>query len=144
LQPSLGTSANVAPPTDNASGGAGMLEDARLLWHELLGHAHDSLHLAALETKLAGQSLVAMIAAAVVVAVLLVSAWLGLVGVVIFALVGAGVVASIALLIGVLANLLVALLLCAVIQRKSRHLRWAATIRSLRPLPKVQVDTERS
>jgi hypothetical protein len=54
---------------------------------------------------------------------------------------GTGVDASIAVLIGVLANLLVALLLCALIQRKSKHLRWAATIRSLRPLPKPQTDS---
>jgi hypothetical protein len=117
-----------------------MLEDARLLWHEFSGHVHDSLQLAALETKLAGQSLVTILAAGVVVAVLLVSAWLGLVCAAVLALVGTGVDASIAVLIGVLANLLVALLLCALIQRRSQHLRWAATIRSLRPLPKTQGD----
>jgi hypothetical protein len=99
------------------------------------------LHLAALETKLAGQSLVTMLAAGVVVAVLLVSAWLGLVCAAVLALMGTGVDASIAVLIGVLANLLVALLLCALIQRESKHLRWAATVRSLRPVPNTQVDS---
>jgi signal transduction histidine kinase len=111
-----------------------LLDGARSLWHELLGVAHDSLRLAALETKLAGQSLVMMIAAAVMVAVLLVSAWLGLVAAAILALIGSGISASIALLLGVSINLIVALLLCTVIHRKSRYLRWSATIRSLRPL----------
>lgn len=144
MPPSIDTTAKVEPSTGNGGGGSGLLEDARLLWHELTGLAHDSLHLAALETKLAGQSLVTMIAAGVMVAVLLVSAWLGLVAAAILTLVGTGVVASIAMLIGVLANLLFALLLYAVIRRKGRHLQWAATIRSFRPLPTAQHDTERS
>lgn len=134
----------MTPATDNAADGAGLLDGARVLWRELLGIAHDSLHLAALETKLAAQSLVTMIAAGVMVAVLLVSAWLGLVAAAILALIGGGIGVSIALLLGVSINLVVALLLCTVIHRKSRHLRWAATVRSLRPLPKTQPDTERS
>ena len=139
MQSAAETSASTSPPANNAT--TGLLADVGALWRELLGHVHDSLHLAALETRLAAQSLVTMLAAAVVVAVLLVSAWLGLVCAAVLALMGTGVDASIAVLIGVLANLLVALLLCALIQRKSKHLRWAATIRSLRPLPNTQVDS---
>jgi hypothetical protein len=143
LPASIGTTAKGAPSTDNAAAGAGLLEGARLLWHELSGIAHDSLQLAALETKLAAQSLVMMIAAGVMVAVLLVSAWLGLVATAILALIGGGMGASTALLLGVFINLVVAVLLCAVIHRKSRHVRWSATIRSLRPLAKTQPEMER-
>ena len=62
-----------APPNDG-----GLLQEAKSLWHELRELAHDQLTLAALETKLAGKSLVTMIAAGVMVALLVVSAWLGL------------------------------------------------------------------
>lgn len=112
------------PPT-------GLLEDARALCQEWARLAQDRLQLAALETKLAGESLVTMIAAGVIAAVLLVSAWLGLAAAAILALVGVGVSANIAILAAAAANLLGALLLYALIRRKSRHLRWAASIRSL-------------
>jgi hypothetical protein len=52
---------------------SGLLEEAKSLWHELLTLAHDRLTLAALETRLAGKSLVTMIAAGMMVAALLVS-----------------------------------------------------------------------
>ena len=97
--------------------------------------AHDRLTLAALETRLAGKSLVTMIAAGVMIAGLLVSAWMGLMGVVVLWLVSIGVMASIALLLAVAANLVFALILYAVIRLKSRYLQFPATIRSLRPLP---------
>jgi hypothetical protein len=59
------------PPVGGAENGGGLLEDVKSLWNELTGLAHDTLHLAALETKLAGQSLVTMIAAGVMIAILL-------------------------------------------------------------------------
>jgi hypothetical protein len=125
-----------APP-----GNAGLLEEAKSLWHELRGLAHDQLTLAALETKLAGKSLVTMIAAGVMVALLVVSAWLGLMGAAVLWLISIGVVASIAMLLAVGANLVSALILYYVIRRESRHLQFPATLRSLRPLPsKIQTS----
>ena len=115
--------------------GSGLLEGAASLWQELRGLAHEQLTLAALETRLAGKSLVTMIAAGVMVAVLLVSAWLGLVGAVVLWLIGMGVTASIALLLAVVANLVFALILYNVIRRQGRHLQFPATLRSLRPVP---------
>jgi hypothetical protein len=123
---------STAPSADNPAAGAGLLEDARSLWREASAVLQDRLQLAALETRLAGESLVTMIAAALVVAVLVVAAWLGLVGAAILMFVGLGVGAGTALLLGVLVNLAVALALCQVIRGKSRHLLWAATLRSLR------------
>ena len=118
-----------APPGDS-----GLLEDAKSLWHDLLGLAHDQLTLAALETRLAGKSLVTMIAAGIMVAALLVSAWLGLVGAAVLWLISIGVTASIAMLLAVAANLVFALIVYDVIRRQSRHLQFPATLRSLRPV----------
>ena len=121
---------NSTTPSDS-----GLLEQAKSLWHELRGLAHDQLTLAALETKLAGKSLVTMIAAGVTIAVLLVSAWLGLLSAVVLWLIVFGLPASIAILLAVAANLLLALILYDVIRRQSRHLQFPATLRSLRPVP---------
>ena len=118
-----------APPGDT-----GLLEEAKSLWHELRGLAHDQLTLAALETRLAGKSLVTMIAAGVMIALLVASAWLGLIAAAVLWLISIGVVASIAMLLAVGANLVSALMLYYVIRRESRHLQFPATLRSLRPL----------
>jgi len=114
---------------------AGLLDEAKSLWRDLRGLAYDQLALAALETKLAGRSLVTMIGTAVLIAALLISAWLGLMGAVVLWLVGVGVAATIAVLVAVSANLLLALLLYYVSRRLSRHLQFPATMRSLRALP---------
>ena len=73
---------------------AGLSKEAELLWCELRGLAHDHLQLAALETQRAGESLVTMITAGMIVAGLLLSAWLGLVGAAVLALTGSGVIAN--------------------------------------------------
>ena len=121
-----------------------ILDDVKSLWSETWGLAHDQLQLAALETKLAGESLVSMIAAGVVVAVLLVTAWLGLVGAGVLALIHSGVLASIAMLLAVALNVVVALVLFKIIRNKSQNLRWAATLRSLKPRPKTPAAVEPS
>ena len=120
---------------------SGLLQDLKSLWHELLGLVHDQLTLAALETRSAGNSLVTMIGAGVMVAALLVSAWLGLMGAAVLWLINIGVIASIAMLLTVVANLVLALILYDVIRRKSRHLQFPATLRALRPLPTTKLNT---
>jgi hypothetical protein len=143
-----------ASKTSNSAGGAaqggsiapsdaGLLEDARLLWQEIRGLAQDQLTLVALETRLAGKSLVTMIAAGVMIAVLLVTAWLGLACAVVLWLVAIGVAASVAVLLAATANLVLALALYMVARRQSRYLQFPATLRSLRPLlSKVQAVGE--
>lgn len=122
-----------------AAGGApseaGLVDEVKILWHELRAMAHDQLTLASLETKLAARSLVTMIAAGVMVAVLLISAWLGLMGAAVLWFVSIGGTASIAILFAVAANLAFAVILYELIRRQSRHLQFPATLRSLRPLP---------
>ena len=125
---------SVEPPSvDDMQPDGGLLDDARALLRQVIGLIHDQLQLAVLETRLAGQSLVAMVAAGVMVALLLVSAWIGLIAAAIAALIGNGLSLCAAIFLGVSANLVLTLLLCAFIRRKSRHLLWSATLRSLKP-----------
>ena len=124
--------------------GSGVLEDAQSLWHELRGLTHDRFRLAALETQRAGKSLVDMIVAGIMVAVLLINAWLGLLTAAVLRLVAHGMVASSAILLAVAFNLLLTLLLFGVIRRKSRHLQFPATLRSLQPMPSGRRDTEKT
>ena len=112
-----------------------VLEDAQSLWYELLGLTHDRLLLAALETRHAGESLVSMMLAGVMVAFLLISAWIGVMVAVVLSLVENGIAASDAILLAAAFNLVFALILIVVIRRKSRSLQFPATLRSLQTKP---------
>lgn len=120
------------PDTPPATG-PGLMEGAGSLIRELQGVAHDYIVLAALETKRAGLSLVIMLAAGVMMAILLVSAWLGLVAAGVFGLMAAGVAPGYAILLAVLANLLLAVALYLVIRYKRHDLAFPATVRNLQP-----------
>ena len=116
----------------------GVLQDVRSLARELRGLFHDQVGLAALETRQAGESLVWMITLGVMAGGLLLSAWLGLLAVIVLALVERGVMgAGAALLLAVGANLLLAVILGWAIRRRLPHLQFPATVRSLTP------DTEK-
>jgi uncharacterized membrane protein YqjE len=138
------TSGHAATHNDPVSG-SGVLEDARALWNELRGLTLGRFRLAALETQQAGNSLVTMIMAGVIVAVLFGSAWLGLVAAAVLWLVENGVVVvSSAILLAVALNLLLALILCGVIRHKSRNLQFPATLRTLQPISPKRRDMEKS
>ncbi|MDD1616307.1 MAG: hypothetical protein CG439_1441 [Methylococcaceae bacterium NSP1-2] len=115
--------------------GSNALEEVQSLWHELRELLHARLRLAALETRRAGESLVTMLIAGVMVAVLLIGAWLGIMVAVVLMLIEQGMVASTAILLAVAVNLLIALLLCGVIRRKSHYLQFPALLGSLEPVP---------
>jgi uncharacterized membrane protein YqjE len=121
-----------------------VLEEAQSFLNELLGLTYDRFRLAALETRRAGESLVAMLLAGVMVAFLLSSAWLGLMAAAVLELIGNGIVASSAILLAVAFNLLLALLLCRVMRRKSRYLHFPATLRSLKTKSPVRRDAQKS
>jgi uncharacterized membrane protein YqjE len=112
---------------------SGVLADVKSLWCELRGLSVDRLRLAALETQRAGDSLVAMIIAGIMVAALFTIAWLGLLVAAVMALIDNGLAACSAILLAVVFNLFLALILLAVIRRKSRYLQFPATLRSLQP-----------
>ncbi|ASF46587.1 phage holin family protein [Methylovulum psychrotolerans] len=126
-----------------ASGGAArqdasIWEDVESLWYQWRGLGYEQFHLAALETRRAGESLVVMLIAGVMLAVLLLGAWLGILAAAVLALIGQGWPASGALLVAVMVNLLLALVLAWVIRRKSRFLQWPALVHSLQPKPAQQ------
>ena len=113
---------------------AAVPQEAKLLWQELRGLAHDRLELAALETQRAGESLVAMVVAGMLVAGLVLSAWLGVLGAAMLALISLGIMATgSALLLAVSLNLVIALMLWRHIGRLSHDLRFPANGRSLEP-----------
>ena len=120
-------------PDSNKAAGPGLFEGAGPLIREFQGVAHDYFVLAALETKRAGMSLVIMLAAGVMMAILLISAWLGLVTAGVFGLIAAGLAPWLSVLIAVVANLAVAAGLYALIRYKQRYLAFPATARNLRP-----------
>jgi Putative Actinobacterial Holin-X, holin superfamily III len=119
-----------------------LLDDARDLWGEVRGLSHDRFQLAALETQQAGVGLAYMIIAGLMVAGLLCGAWIGLLSAAVLELIENGVMARSAILLAVVLNLLLALVLCRVIQRKSRFLQFPATLRSLQPVPPGHRDAE--
>ena len=121
--------------TENSSSSEPMsehdsLQAIHLLWNELCRLCYDYISLVTLETQRAGESLVTMIVAAVMVAFLLSSAWLGCMAVIVLIILDWGVAASSAILLAVAFNLLLALLFCGVIRRKRRYLKFPATRRS--------------
>ncbi|MEO8304312.1 MAG: phage holin family protein [Betaproteobacteria bacterium] len=128
--------------SSETGGGSAWRTEAQTLFECLRALALDHLQLATLEATLAGKSLVAMIVAGVIIAVLLVSVWLGLVTIGILLLIGSGVVAAVAVLAAVGANLAIAMMLYVGIRRKSGDLRFPATLRSLRPLAAAQPANE--
>ncbi len=127
--------ANDATAPQDKPIGSNALEEAQSLWYELRGLIYERLRLATLETRRAGESLVTMLIAGVMVAVLLIGAWLGIMVAVVLMLIEQGMVASTAILLAVAANLLIALLLCGVIRRKSHYLQFPALLSSLKSAP---------
>jgi len=55
-----------------------------------------------------------------------------------------GMVASTAILLAVAVNLLVALILCGVIRRKSHYLQFPAILGSLEPMPPTHRNRDKS
>jgi hypothetical protein len=118
----------VAPSSGLAQGVIG-------LTHELRDLAHDQLELATLETRLTVTSVLTMAVIAIVMAVLVVSAWLALAGSALFGLINLGLAPWVAMLLLVPANLLLTFLCWNMIQRRSEKLGWPATVRSLKARP---------
>ena len=133
-----------APAAPAAAGDTGSLKEARSLWRDFHRLVHEQVALAALEARLAGNSLVRMIVAGVMVAVLLVSVWLGLISVAVLWLISVGVMPSIAILLALAANLAFALMLCSRIRHQSRSLQFPLTVHRLRPAPPGVEGLEKS
>ncbi len=138
MPPTAATQARADPSTSSGSSGRapGLLGEVLLLGRELRSVAHGQMRLAALETRHAGESLVAIIVMGLVAAGLCISAWLALVASGLMALVERGLLAaSTALLLGAVINVVFVVLLVVFIRRRSRALLLSATVNSFKPTP---------
>ena len=125
------------PLTENADplSEIGVLGDIRLLGLALKSLVHDYFQLAGLEAQRAGRSLVTMLIAGVMFALLLNLAWLGLVVVAILAMIENGIALSSAILLAVAGNLVLVLLCSMLVRYKSRYLKFPALLGSLKSNP---------
>ncbi|NOT10398.1 MAG: phage holin family protein [Methylococcaceae bacterium] len=125
-------------------GNTGVLEAIQLYLHELFRLGYVRFRLVALETQHAGKSLVDMIILGVMAAVLLMTAWLGVVLAAVLELMENGVITSSAILLAVALNLLLVLILLHVIHRKGRHLKFPATLGSMQAAPREPRDVRKN
>jgi large-conductance mechanosensitive channel len=116
-------------PINNSS----LLEELGVFWQGLHKLSYDHLQLAALETKRAGESLVKLIIAGIMAGLVLSATWFGLLIFAVLKLLENGIMASTAILIAVLCNLLVALVLFFLIRHLSQYLKFPASVQSLKP-----------
>jgi hypothetical protein len=124
-----------ASQADPASKSPSLTQDVASLSRELRELAHDQLELATLETRLSIRSLLAMAVIAIVAALLLVTAWLALVGAAALGLIHAGFSPVLTMLLLAAASVLLAFGGWLLIRRKSGKLGWPATLRTLKPRP---------
>ena len=124
-----GLRAGATPPE---AANDGVLNSAKNLWRDFSALAKDHLELALLETQRAGQSAVKMLIYAVAAALLLVTAWLGLLAAMVIGLAELGLHAGFGVLIVVALNLLGAFVLYRMIHSSSVNLGFPATRRSFR------------
>lgn len=103
-----------------------------LAFTHLKGLVQDHALLAVLEVQRAGVSLVKMIAAAIVISILVVSAWMAIVAAAVVWAVGAGANWGLAILIAALVNIAVAVGLAFLAKKQIGDLLFSATIRQLR------------
>jgi hypothetical protein len=114
---------------------ASILADVAALWSELQRLGYDHFQLAALETRRAGESFVTLLLVGVMIAVLLIAAWLGILTVAILVLIEQGMLVSSAVLAAIAVNLILVLCLAGVMRHHSRFLQWPACLHSLRQKP---------
>ncbi|MCC5887484.1 MAG: phage holin family protein [Gammaproteobacteria bacterium] len=110
-----------------------LLGDASTLTRELRAMVHAQLELAELETRLAARTVIHMLALAVGIAVLLVGAWLTLVGAAVLALMNQGVSPMLAMLAATAVNLVAAGFVYMSLRRHGESLGWPVTLRMLKP-----------
>lgn len=109
------------------------LEDQGSLPAELRRLVHDQLQLAALELRLAGRSLAAIISASVFMGALLLLAWIALMASAGFGLGALGLPPAAIMLVLAVLTLALALLVRVYIRRRSADLGFPRTVRRLNP-----------
>ena len=122
-----------------------IVDDIQSLWHELreLNHAH--FRLAALEAQQAGNSLLVMLIAGILIAILLSVTWAGILTATVMALSRHEILTDniLLILLAVALNLLLVLILWGVIRNKGHYLRFPATLRSLKSMSSASRNMEK-
>ncbi len=126
------TGASTASDSSATAADPGVIGEAKLLLSELGELAHDQIQIVSLETQRVGESFVSMVVYGIAVGLLSVTAWLGLIGVLVLWLIHVGVIAPVALLLAVILNLSAALGLIFAIRARSQDLRFSSTIESFK------------
>jgi hypothetical protein len=117
------------PPPDPASDG--LADSARAVWEDLRGALSERARLLTLEARLAGLTLVQLVLYAVVVAVLAVTAWIGLMAGIVAALINAGMPWGYGIALGVGLNILIAAWLVRTMIAMVDRMDLEATLRRL-------------
>jgi hypothetical protein len=121
-----------APPHPDANPGDRLADAARAVWDDLRAALYERGRLLTLEARLAGLTFVQLVMYAVLVAVLVVTAWLGLVACVVIGLIAVGLHWALGIVLGVIANLAVAALLVRSMIALVERLDLQATLRRLK------------
>ena len=108
---------------------------AHALWTNARALVRDHTLLALLEMQRAGMGFVKIVAAAVIISVLAVSAWMALITALVIWAVGAGLNVGIAIVIAAVLNLVAAGALIFWIKSQVPELMFAATVRQLKGEP---------
>lgn len=129
--------------SDSASPSPGRLDkDVIRVTRELRGLAHDHLELAALETRLTVNTVLRMGIVAIITAIVLVSAWLALLGAAVLGLIDIGLAPAVAMLLLGAANLVLGFAGWQRIRTWSLLLGWPATQRLVKPSAEPETAPE--
>ncbi len=126
-----GQAAATEPVPAQTPAAPGAMDRVSALWQGLSHLLHDQFELVALETQRAARNLVAMLIWGLVAGLLLVTAWLGIMAAIVLLLIDLGLAASLAILLVVVLTLVGAGICALVVVKKSKYLRYPATVRSL-------------
>jgi hypothetical protein len=119
-------------PLHDADGGETLADVARSTWQELRAALYERGRLLTLEARLAGLTFVQLVMYSVVIAVLVVTAWLGLVACAVIGLISVGLHWALGMILGVVFNLAVAALLVRSMVGMLDRLDLQATLRRLK------------
>jgi hypothetical protein len=119
-------------PADAIAPEETLTDAARGVWQDLRDALHERGRLLALEARLAGLTFVQLVMYSVLVAVLVVTAWLGLVSCLVVGLISLGMHWALGIVLGVLLNLAIAALLVKTMIGMLDRLDLQATLRRLK------------
>jgi hypothetical protein len=128
---------SAAPAADFAAA-TSVTGAARALWEDVRGIVAERVRLVTLELRVAGLTLVQLVMYSVIVAVLVITAWLGIVSGVMIGFVSAGLHWAVAIGIGVAINLVVAFVLVRMMIRLVERISLPATLRRLEGKPAAE------